>query len=392
MWQGRPLSRSLRQIFLLSSALLISAATATPLDIAWQAYLSRTTARARPTGGLQPACIPRRWVPPGNVAREGTVVLLHGFSACPQQYDDLGPLLAARGMDVLVPLMPGHGNTRNRSMPWLNVSQCPEIICGQPDTIFDLPTTADGYKEFAKEVNALAALGSAPRALSGISVGGAVAVYAGRAVDPSTGNSLYARQLIINPMLVLAQGQWLEHVLKYLAKPLLWLGWSFPCWEERKAGRGGICTFHVGNVVAFDDFGTLASSNVSMARNASVVVLYDSGDPVVSTVAIRRLRDGLLKDAGMDSTHSKTVHSCVTNFTCHSMLSKWDDVGRNKWWMNELSCKVVNYLAGGIPFPLTSEKNPAEGGDKYCSLACDAETCKFNASEPLSCPMLSYTA
>ena len=41
---------------------------------------------------------------------EGLPVLFHGFSACPQQWDLISPLLAKRGFDVLMPLNPGHGN------------------------------------------------------------------------------------------------------------------------------------------------------------------------------------------------------------------------------------------------------------------------------------------
>ena len=38
-----------------------------------------------------------------------TVVLFHGLTATPRQYDELAPLLHERGCNVLVPRLPGHG-------------------------------------------------------------------------------------------------------------------------------------------------------------------------------------------------------------------------------------------------------------------------------------------
>ena len=38
------------------------------------------------------------------VVKRGLVILLHGFSACPQQYNELAPQLANAGFDVLAPL------------------------------------------------------------------------------------------------------------------------------------------------------------------------------------------------------------------------------------------------------------------------------------------------
>jgi alpha-beta hydrolase superfamily lysophospholipase len=57
--------------------------------------------------------VPRHYAP--TKRSSGVVVLFHGFSACPQQYDVLGPLIAAEGFDVLLPLTPGHGNALNMS-------------------------------------------------------------------------------------------------------------------------------------------------------------------------------------------------------------------------------------------------------------------------------------
>ncbi|HEY4440365.1 MAG TPA: alpha/beta fold hydrolase [Candidatus Elarobacter sp.] len=56
---------------------------------------------------LEPRYLTRAWIPdePAAVA----VLLLHGITNCPVQYDVLAPQLAARGHAVVVPRMPYHG-------------------------------------------------------------------------------------------------------------------------------------------------------------------------------------------------------------------------------------------------------------------------------------------
>lgn len=44
-----------------------------------------------------------------KVAR--TIILWHGYTNCPQQFDELGQRLFAKGYNVLIPRTPGHGHT-----------------------------------------------------------------------------------------------------------------------------------------------------------------------------------------------------------------------------------------------------------------------------------------
>ena len=48
---------------------------------------------------------------------------------------------------------------------------------------------------------------------------------------------------------------------------------------------------------------------------------------------------------------------CVLNFTQHSFLSTYDDLGVNKWWLNEVSCRIVDYLANAVPFPVAAARD-----------------------------------
>jgi len=59
--------------------------------------------------GVAPGCEPMRFPSVGRSYR-GVVVVWHGFSSCTQEMAVLGPPIAAAGYDVLMPVLPGHGN------------------------------------------------------------------------------------------------------------------------------------------------------------------------------------------------------------------------------------------------------------------------------------------
>lgn len=80
------------------------------------------------------------------------------------------------------------------------------------------------------------------------------------------------------------------------------------------------------------------------------------------------------------------MQHCALNFTLHSMLSRWDDVGSNKWWINELNCRIVAFLARGEPFELErGQHDAAEGGEQFCHLDCSSERCRSEPAQ-LACP------
>ena len=73
---------------------------------AWDSYVADTMGRPQ---GVRQDCAPMRF-PAVGPEFKGVAVVWHGFSSCPQEISLVAPPLAARGYDVLLPLMPGHGN------------------------------------------------------------------------------------------------------------------------------------------------------------------------------------------------------------------------------------------------------------------------------------------
>merc|ERR1712166_972122 len=254
----------------------------------------------------------------------------------------LGPLLAARGLEVLVPLIPGMGNNFNASGPIPSRLECTFQGCNGPvDDVQGMAIETQDYIDYATRINEIVRVAPAPRAVLGLSVGGTLSAFAGQALD-AAGDALFARQLHINPEIKsseadAAKSAVLEVMNKGPHSRRLWLGWGPGCRHERSLGRAGICTFRVENLVAAGHFGVATSDGLKAPRNTSIAVLYDNGDPVISTPAVRILTAKYREQV-------PDTQSCVFNFTMHSMLSKWDDLGQSKWWINEVSCDIVNYL------------------------------------------------
>ena len=83
-----------------------AADAASPYLTKWNEYVSDMTSRPE---GLDTGCEPMRF-PSTASDYKGIVVMWHGFSSCTQEMTVIAPPIAAMGYDVLLPVMPGHGN------------------------------------------------------------------------------------------------------------------------------------------------------------------------------------------------------------------------------------------------------------------------------------------
>jgi len=351
-----------------------SAATA-----AWDEYVKATIAEA--PHGLQPACVPRRFE--ATAPYKGTAVFFHGFSACPQMFFDLAPLLAAEGYDVLVPLLPGHGNAINATG---SPGYCPDKdACDGPiDDVTGLPDSPEGYISYVKRITHIAAKAPGERVVAGLSVGGALTSYASHVTHE--GKPIFSRQLVMNPMLRVSYGS-----VKLLTDDALeiannvpymrewFIGWGKGCRDQRALGRGGICTFAVKHVAAARD-AAHDTLKFRMHPGTKTAIIYDHQDPVINTETVRELISAYGQPSPQNLSH------CVMSFTSHSMCSSWDSPHAKMWWMNELYCKIVGFLVRGEPFPTAPPPgDAAEAGERFCHLDCTKKTCHFDPKK-LSCP------
>ena len=150
----------------------------------WQAYVDWESELP-----FQDSCAPYLEEPAEGIAYRGSVLLLHGFSACPQQYYDLATLLAQEGFRTIVPLLPGHGR------PYPAVEKDDSGALPGPNT------WRSAYDAFAEQMNGIMEYADGDRVIGGLSGGGAAALYL---TEHTRG--LYDRNLIMAPFLAIAGG------------------------------------------------------------------------------------------------------------------------------------------------------------------------------------------
>jgi pimeloyl-ACP methyl ester carboxylesterase len=395
-----------------SAALATASASRADAIKLWAEYVQVTVERA--PHGLQEACKPRRFE--ATAPYVGTVVLFHGFTACPQQFFRMAPVLASNGFDVLLPLNPGHGNALPNSSSTKNQGHC-IYGCGPAGTPRDdtthLPADQKEYAAFVERIADVARAAPGVRVVAGLSLGGGLAAYAGQlplvkgqplavALEDGTNSTLVAtslrgakktategspalfeRQLIMNPLFELSNTN--EDEIARLMNWLpftheTWIGWGDECrgpGGERSHGRGGLCMFRIEQGTAARDFGSTVLDKAVKPAGAKVAVIVDQADPVVSTSATR---DYAAKIGSQDS--------CVLPFTSHSMLSEYDAMDENKWWLDELSCDVAAFLTEGTAIKISPATGRSEAGDPHCAMACSAESCPWTPTEPAKVPPL----
>lgn len=257
----------------------------------------------------------------------GTVILLHGFTACAQQFELVAPTLQARGFVVLMPLLPGHGaepvaKTVNHGPLWCR-------HCEKKTTMHDkldlLPEDYPRYMEFAFKMNNIAEDAGGITSVFGISLGGAVAAFAGAHYQ-------YTYQMIAAPLIRLGTG---DAVLNFIddltfgGSGEIPIGWGDNCLYERSKGRAGICDFKKENLLAARHLGDYhykyTNSHLARAGEGGVHYLMVEGDGAVSNTFIRKLakKTGIGKDSPYACIFDKEVG--------HSFLSAYDNPDQNKY-------------------------------------------------------------
>lgn len=301
---------------------------------------------------LQPDCRPRLIEPSQGVEYRGTVVLLHGFSACPQQFFELAEDLAAAGYRTILPLLPGHG-----------------LQFGRPDedrvdTLPDAGNWQAAYEQLAIAINGLMEYADGERIIGGLSVGGAASLYVS-----SRRSELYDRQIVFAPFFAPGGGALAGQVAAVSArtpvarsvsvKPF---GIKQPCLDKRAAGRAGFCNYQLKHVGALTAMGAyLQRELLSKPLPMRLQFVGVEKDPVVSNERARAVL-AAQADSGL-------VTACfMPQGVPHAMISAVDSPGAEMYWLEPLYAGILRFVRSGDAFPSDGTVSDSEAPFQRCRI------------------------
>lgn len=322
----------------------------------WDNYVADAdSAAASVAGGLQPGCVPLVYEPTGSSNYKGTVMLFHGFTACPQQFTLMAPKLQNEGYRVFLPVMPGMG------YKW-SVNSTGNVV----DHFDSFPSNGDGYREFIDVMHNIMMASPGEKVIGGLSVGATVAAYQNYLGD-------YDRALLMAPLITPA-GQLQQAADMLTAYPelgYLTMDWGPDCEIERTHGRAGVCQFRgVGAMGALDFCLGHRDQARSSARSFSpnqIQMIFVDEDSTADTASILDIAEtyGVPRQAicGLDNT------------VPHAFVAPWDNYGVNMYWMEEVTNMIFHYLAHGLTAP---QDGTSTGGYPRCDVRCTTSSCTYD--------------
>lgn len=284
-------------------------------DKIWQQHLDALSDQP-----IQEACKPYRIQAQGQ--HRGSVVLYHGFTACPQQYWEVGPMLAKAGYDVYVPLLPGHGRNYRQE---------------KGKTVDDFSVLpADGqyiqYRELAETMTDMIQADAGEHLVMGLSLGGVIAAEA-LIQDPE----FYDRALLMTPLfdVVAEKKPYLPSANLLVPKHLV--DWGPECEYERQNGRGGICKFQIRHVRAAQRLGSEALAKINSVAKTKIQLVGVKADHAANNEA-------LAKAASRLQQGSTCLYQTGVN---HSLLSRHDSPQDKKFWLEQLQAQILRFTETG---------------------------------------------
>lgn len=290
----------------------------------WQHHLSQVAKQP-----IQPACQPFALPAQTKVAGKfaGSVVLFHGFTACPQQYWEISSQIAAQGFHVFVPLLPGHG--------WQYQQKQGKVS----DDVSAMPAD-QGYTQYSQQAAEMAdMLRGEPglKVVGGLSLGGVVAASA---LIQAPG--VFDRALLMTPLfdVVAAKKPYLPSANVVLPKHPI--DWGPDCELERKGGRGGVCQFQIKHIRAAQRLGEETLAQIGQVKTQIQVVGVE-GDQAANNESLAKAV-GLLQQ-GKGCLYQKGVS--------HSMLSRYDSPDDQKFWLAAMHSQMLRFIQTGQYFDIT---------------------------------------
>jgi alpha-beta hydrolase superfamily lysophospholipase len=321
---------------------------------------------------LQKECKPRLYEASDKVPFQGTIVLHHGFTACPQQFFELADqFLSQIGYDVVLPVLPGHGRE------WTGKKNNQNDLRGMP-TRENWKTTLGDY---VRKINQLMGVSAGTKVISGLSFGGAIAAEA-MLEEPK----LYARALLFSPFFSISKtNPWKKfpqitnplneskaYFADYLSRPntalysssLKKIGWGDGCTKtERSLGRAGYCQFSINSISAYQQFGDAILARMKTAHDLPrTQIVAVEQDPVADT-KLTRDYDQLLRKA----SKIEPAICFFRNDTNHSLLSRFDNPSEDKYWIPFLLSATTRFVESGVPVQ-TAGPTPDENNYPVCAV------------------------
>lgn len=317
-----------------STALAREVATTTvhengvPDNLEWERYLDSVKKI-----DFQKGCEPRKYTPPKGVEAKGKILLVHGFTACPQQFFEWSEVLSKRGIVVYLFTLPGHGLKKHKD---------------GKDNFFAIPkhNKYDEYEKLTEVMNRVAMSDELPSTVGGLSVGGAVAMQAA-----AMASTPYDKLILISPFFKMP-----NFLQRHLAGPIAGnlpllknkqVGWGPGCHEELRRGRVGICDFTISQVYTAQVYGkhviSVANRLSSLTKAQVLGVEKDTG---ADNGAIKQIAH--IMGFGKDAQVSSCFYPQGAN---HSLFSRFDGPDENKFWLATLLEDASNFVENGAQVP-----------------------------------------
>jgi len=344
-----------------------------PLEIAWNRYFVQDLQQHYPYG-IQENCRPVFARAAAGVQYQGSVLLFHGYTACPQQFFEMRDYLTTMGFNVLIPLLPGQGRSP--------VQTGGDTIEQRQYYYQYIPKVdqegAREYEKFADAMNEIMMNAPGHRIVGGLSVGGALAFAS---VFRSPG--LYGRALILAPFLSLPpdnfwrpiapvdsseKSRWdafyassklkidndirkiiMTHNADWIPKEKQELRWGEGCYRNNAAGRAGICDTNIRNIAAAVQFGESAQDT---AKKQVVSAAFKKSPTQIQFV-------GVEYDDGSDTRATKESFQairaryqfkmalCFYRGVPHSFLSRSDHPDQDMAWLTHFHERARRFIIDG---------------------------------------------
>ncbi len=281
----------------------------------------------------QNGCEPRKFLPAPGIKTVSKILLVHGFTACTQQYYEWAELLNQRGVAVYLFVMPGHGK---------------KLLSDGKDNFSDFPSHNNfkDYSLLAELINKVAISDDLPSSIGGLSVGGAVALHAA-----AIASTPYEKVILFSPFFKMP-----TYLQRHLFGPIVGnipglrnkvIGWGAGCLYERSKGRAGICTFSVSDVYTTQLYGQYVISLTEKLSPTTMVQIVginkDPGSDDTSTRKVARL---------LNYKNNPRVSVCFyPRGINHSLLSRFDTPDENKFWLPALLTNATNFIDRGEKIP-----------------------------------------